>query len=63
MFSKLLGIIESIFKLVLFKKTDTKFIEAERKSKEKKMFTEFKDEIQKAHETNDIETLRKYLGD
>ena len=52
-----------IFKLVWFKKTDTKFIDSERKTKEKEVFNDFKDEIQKAHETDDIDTLRKYLGD
>ena len=63
MLTKLLGIIEMIFKLVWHKKTDTKFIDAERKEKEKTVFNGFKDDIQRAHETDDIETLRKHLGD
>lgn len=63
MLTKLLGIIEMILKLVWHKKTDTKFIDTERKEKEKKVFNGFKDEIQRAHETDDIETLRKHLGD
>lgn len=63
MISKILGIIEAILKLCLFNKTDKKFIDAEIKEKEQKHFENLQNEIDKAHETDDIEKLRKMLGD
>ncbi len=63
MFTKILGIIESILKLVIIRKTDTSVISAEKQKKQSDQFDKYTKEIEKAHKTDDLDTLRKYLGD
>lgn len=63
MFTKILGIIESILKLVIIRKTDTSVISAEKQKKQSDQFDKYTKEIDKAHKTDDLDTLRKYLGD
>lgn len=63
MIKHILSIIANLVALFKFKKTDAKVIENKKRKREQQQFDLHKKIIADTHKTNDLEEIRKLLGD
>lgn len=63
MIKHILSIIANLVALFKFKKTDAKVLENKKRKREQQQFDLHKKIIAETHKTNDLEEIRKLLGD